>query len=254
MNRRLLLFGILLLLFGVISAYESGQQFIYGIANPNNTVSSATSLNASTAAYLPIKVNQTSLLEFGYNSSSPINLYILNSSAFIAALQDMDPNALGHEVALYEGKGTLYVENKSASGIFPYEQSYVGYVPAPAYSTNSLYVTPGIYYIVLSNPGNSIASVSYSYINRPLSSLNLSNGSIFGYGLIGGILLVLGFVLVIYSLFLKGKPKEDSETVNEANVDNIYSSIEAKKKAKKSLRRRGSSIINGKARRAASRR
>ncbi len=231
MNRRLLIIGILLLLFGLVSAYESGQQFLGNISSPNNTETSEFLLMANSTWYTPLYFNSSSFMEVGYNSTNTLNFYILNSSAFTAVAPSLNStNALYSGVSSHEGSGVIGVFSNDSKGVFPYQDSYAGIFPAPNYSApNSTFLQAGTYYIVFRNPQSSNTLVFYSLFIRPIGALSLTSNSVFGYGLVSGILLIAGFALSVYSLFIRKEPKTEAK-ITEEKAQQAYAEIEKGKR------------------------
>jgi hypothetical protein len=237
MNLRLLGFGLLLVLLGGISAYESGQQFLAGISTTNNTISSEVYVNGSTVAILPLTLNQTSFLEFEYNSSQRINFYLLNLSAYQSlGSSSNSANTLYSKVAALEGKGAVYIAYNTSIGVYPYQPAYGALFPTPRYSMNSSTLPGGPYYAIFSNNGTYEALVAYTFLIKPASQVTLTNGNIFSFGLISGVLLLFGFALVIYGLITKGKPKQSAKEA-EADINKIYSEIDSRGAARHKRKR-----------------
>ncbi len=228
MNLRLLGLGLLLVLLGGISAYESGQQFLAGISTANNTISSEVYVNGSTAAILPLTLNQTSFFEFEYNSTQRINFYLLNLSAYQSLGSSSNSvNTLYSRAVALEGKGAVYIAYNTSVGVYPYQPAYGALFPMPKYSMNSSTLPAGPYYAIFSNNGTYESLVAYTFLIKPASQVTLTNGNIFSFGLVSGVLLLLGFALIIYGLITKGKPKQSAKET-EADINKIYREIDSR--------------------------
>lgn len=240
MNKRLLFIGVLLFLFGLLLSYESGQQFLSNLSSPNDTVAGQFYLGPNVTGYLPVAFNSPSLMEVSYNSTNAINFYIVNSSAFYAMEQYLNStNTLSQEAVAFEGRGTVMIIKNEATGVFPYQSAYAGIFPMPNYSsTNESVLPPDEYYTLFRNPGASNALIFYSLFSKPVSSIGITSGGVFGYGIMSALFLIGGFALCVYALFMK---RDDKETVREKeeSVDKMYEEIERKEPKRKGKRRKG---------------
>ncbi len=227
MDRRLLALGVLMLLFGMLSSYQSGQVLLSGISEANNTARGEVVLGLGGSGSAPLQLNTTSIAEVTYTSTNAIDFYIVNASAFTAIGQSLNStNALQEGAVAQEGRGTVVMIDGNVSGVFPYQAAYAGVFPQPNYTAPGNGTLPsGTYYVVFSNPGSTNATVFYSLFSTPAASVGLTHGGSFGYGLLGGLLILVGAGLVIYSFFMR-REKTDEVKATEENVQREYDEIE----------------------------
>ena len=236
MNKRYLLYGIIILLVGTVFSYESGQQFLSNLANPNNTLTSDFTLGANSTAYINVTINTESFFSFVYNSTGRTNSYLLNSYAFHDLKPYFNSTAnLSRYAYHFSGRGAFYISEGPAGGAFPYQESYAQYIPAPNYTSANTttgtysFLPNDTYYMVFRNPGPGNVTIVYSYYVKSASSASLTGSSSFAFGMLSGILLISGFAIAIFSLIKRSGPKEGRLEGDE--VGRTYDEIESEARA-----------------------
>ncbi len=232
MNKRYLAYGIIILLLGVAASYESGQQFLSNLSNPDNTRTSEFGLAANSVAYVNATVPTQSFFSAVYNATEPTNFYLVNSSAFLALSPYFNSTTnLSAQARALEGRGVFDIEEGPASGAFPYQPSYAQYIPAPNYTeTNattgtSSFLPNDTYYLVFRNLGPGNSTMVYSYYIKSAASVSLTGSSSFSFGMLGGIMLVGGLALMAFSFFRRSG--QGGQTAKSEEIGKAYDQIEA---------------------------
>jgi len=226
MDKRMFGLGFLLLLAGIIMAYASVQSIFSNI--PNYVSSTQTlALQPRSNVFVPIIINNASILQIVYNSSVPINFFLMNSTA-----KGMFPqsNFTGMENTTYlQGNGLIYAIDNSTHGMFPYITN-ISLAQVPDYwYRNQTIIGNGTYYAVFQNYENKSNTLFYTMLNRSVESLASSEQN-YSYGnivlnIFSTLAVIAGIIVMFYALFMKPKKVEEQEG-NE--VERIYASIDRK--------------------------
>ncbi len=232
MNKKYFVIGVVLLLMGLLFSYASGQQLLSNLANPNNTLTSYFSLGVNDTVYINATANTWSFFSFVYNSTRRLNFYLVNQSAFRELTPYFNSTAnLSRASHSLSGKGVIEISENSASAAFPYQQNYAQYIQKPNYtesnaSMGAYFSLPaGTYSMIFRNPGPENSSIVYSYYVKSSSSASLTGSSSFGFGMVSGILLIIGFALAVFSLF-KGQ-KSGEQKLKPEELQRTYDEIES---------------------------
>jgi hypothetical protein len=220
----MLLIGILLI---IISVFVGSTQ----IAQPSTEMpyASGSVVAPNSFVYGALKLNYSNFI-FIYNSSNPVNFYLLNDSGF-AYLK------LYNSVSVFSGNtaghGVIYkLLNKTQGGVlyaYNYSTNSSANASIPYFITGgSGNKYHGSYFFLFSNQGNTISNVTYEYVNGPLGN---SSAEVYSYvstpgSIVSAILFIAGVVLIFFSLFRKREKKVQSDIDIEASK--LYSSISAK--------------------------
>jgi uncharacterized membrane protein len=233
MDKRLTTIGIILLFVGVLLLVGASQTTLSALPNANNTLSERAYLPANTIGYYALPVSAPSFVGVGFNSTAPIDFYIVNSSAYekMKPLVEANASLRNLSVAL-EGNGIIDAMWHASKGIFPYESDYGGLFPAPNYSIeNTTVLINDTYYLLFQNePATNQTLVLYSIIVTPASALGLSSIAPEGFGIIGAFLVLVGISLTVFGLIRKGNPQE---TVRDREVERIFAEQEKKQRLRK---------------------
>ncbi len=232
MDRRLLLVGLLLLvLFFVSSIFISGG--VSSTVNPNVYTYSAM-LKPHTEIDYSIPLANTSQLTMTYNSSIPVNIYLINQSAFNALSNEISMNqSLLANVSALEGKGVIFaIENSTIPG------SNGSRIVYGLNSSNTL--PPGRYHLIFENARDQNASIGQiDIITESLAQLtsNPALNNIALESLIPAVMLIAAIALMIWGAISRTKKDKEGE---EEKVKNMYESYEKKerKSNKKPVQRR----------------
>lgn len=249
MDKRLLLAGFALFILGSAISWIGTSQSI-GQLQGSSTGYQQLGLRSGTDAYVRFSANGSASLIGAYQTlpNASIDYYIMNSSAFaavsgtVASDGRLEAGARG-----LEGEGLVTMVIGSQMGQYPYSPAYGALMPAPEYSANYSVLPKGTYYIVFENPTNTDTTVFYSMaMSGAFASMQ---GQLAGAGTSTGVLGVLvaivGLAIGVYSLFRKGKAKEE---LSQESIDRLYAGVEDRVRAP----RRGS--VKGAARKAGRRR
>ena len=222
--------GFLLLLVGILMAYASVQSVFSNI--PNYISSTQTlALQPRSGFFVPIVIRNESILQIVYNSTVPINFFLINSTA-----KEMLPksNFTGIENATYlQGNGLLYEIDNSTHGMFPYLTN-ISLAQVPNYwYRNQTIIGNGTYYAVFQNYDNKSNTVFYTMLNRSVASLasseqNYSYGNI-ALNVFSTLAVIAGIIVMFYALFMKPKKVEEQEG---EEAERLYASMGRRPKAR----------------------
>ena len=223
MDKKIFGLGLLLLLAGIIMAYASVQSIFSNI--PNYISSTQTlALQPRSGFFVPIKISNDSILQIVYNSTVPINFFLINSTAK-GMLPKTNLTGIGNATYL-QGNGLIYSIYNSTHGMFPYILN-VSLAQVPDYwYKNQTIVGNGTYYAVFQNYENRSNTVFYTMLNRSVSSLSSSEQN-YSYGnitlnILSTLAVIAGIIVMFYALFMKPKKAEEQE---EKQAERIYASI-----------------------------
>ena len=226
MRKKFLYIGIILFVLGIIVGILSTS-----LALPStfsNPIEGQILVNASSLGYVPITLNQTGIVILFFNSSSPVDLYFANASAFgRISGAGISGGASRNEAINLEGNGVYEVYENSTNGVFPY--AYQGFA-APKYLVNSSTVLQsGTYYAIFANGGSGAAAIIARMLPASLTTINSEFQGFALYGAATIVLVVVGLGMVVLSFFLKNKPKAEQGGMEE-EVKKEYDRIDKKGK------------------------
>ena len=223
MDKKIFGLGLLLLLAGIIMAYASVQSIFSNI--PNYISSTQTlALQPRSGFFVPIKISNDSILQIVYNSTLPINFFLINSTAK-GMLPQSNLTGIGNATYL-QGNGLIYTIYNSTHGMFPYIVN-VSLARVPNYwYRNQTIVGNGTYYAVFQNYENKSNTVFYTMLNRSVSSLASSEQN-YSYGnitlnILSTLAVIAGIIVMFYALFMKPKKVEEQEG---KEAERLYASI-----------------------------
>ena len=160
MDKRIVYSGIVLILLSLVAAFFYSSYLFQIPTFSNIGIVLAPNMTSSTA----FQVNQSSLITLTYNSTEPIDAYIINSPAYVDAIAIIKNSyKLRQMVLMLEGNGTLGVYLNSTFGIFSnglYASNSTINIGKPAYSASPNDYANGTYYLILQNFGNKEANVT----------------------------------------------------------------------------------------------
>ncbi len=232
MNRRVLLFGLLILAIGIIVSITSVSSTLPSSFVTQNT--STLEIQPNSITYMKFEVNQTFLM--GYASKMPVYFVFANYSAF----QKIEASKAGIANASQslEGRGVLEIAEGDA-GTFPYIYENSSQNTEIANYTKPYYLAegsqqPGAYFAIFFNPNSEadtleIKQVTYSS-TRATEAIKKAGSYVF----IGSLLFLIGLFVVIASFFMSShqtsKPSSDEL---DLQAEKLYDEIEKKSKGKK---------------------
>ncbi|MGA3021126.1 MAG: hypothetical protein ABSD68_04225 [Candidatus Micrarchaeales archaeon] len=228
MIRKFLYLGILLFIFGIVSAFMAISSIIpsqFSTPNYKQLV-----INSSSMKYLEFPLNQTGVVEILFNSNSPVNFYFTNATAFgkISAL-GAAPSSIGSLASSLKGNGVYEIYQNSTSGEFPYI-SYGNSTPSYVSNETAL-LNASTYYAIFTYSGSASANVQLSSMSIPFSALKSGLETTGIYGGIAIVLVLAGIVLIILSIFMK--PKQPAQDKIDEEAKKEYESIEKKNRSSK---------------------
>jgi hypothetical protein len=224
MDKRFLLGGlVLLVLFFVSSILVSPANS--GSLNPNVYTYSAR-LNPHTEIDYNIALANISQVTMTYNSSAPVNIYLINESAFSALSTRISMNeSLLSNITALKGDGVIFaIENSTMPGS---NGSRI------LYGLNASNTLPaGKYYLIFENSGKINVTISQiTIITESIAQLtsNPALNNIALYSLIPAIILIVALGLLVWGAI--GRNKKDKEG-EEEKVKSIYQSYGKKERRK----------------------
>ncbi|MCL5428039.1 MAG: hypothetical protein M1321_02555 [Candidatus Marsarchaeota archaeon] len=221
MDRILLVLGIALVVLGML--YGSSQLPQAGpqaLSQYNSTVIVA----SNSYAYGSLYLNSSSLLEFFYSATAPVDFYLLNSTGFRGFGA---ANAIDAFSSISPENGLLYETQDSMLGAMPYSANYSKNVSVPVYGANNIVYSPGNYFFLFRNTNaNSMDNVSYGYLYLPVNDIMGNsvqyNGTFEAGSIVAGAMFFAGVVLIFLSFFRKRGGKKQQSDI-DAEAQRIYS-------------------------------
>ncbi len=193
MDRRMLWIGIIIFIAGLGIAYLS---FPSPYISANNGKQYDIMLLADSGMYAPLQMNGTGAMSVSFISSSPIDFYLLNGSAFsMAGRYVQNPGNFSASVNEIKGKGIIYSEmNSTSSSTLNSTNSSAGYGQVDWLVYN------GTYYLVFENPSNVSTALSYYVVIQdfgigPGPEVS-TGGSVFAV-----LLVIAGVAIAAYGIF-----------------------------------------------------
>jgi len=193
MRKKIIYIGILLIIASLALAYQGASALFQipayystrAVISPNVTASS------------PFTYNESAYITLVFNSTSPINFYVVNESAY-AQIKNLRLNTSNIE----QIRGISEIKLNTYNGIF---SNLIALNENSALLYNISNLKNGTYYALFENAGNKTANLTILYIFQKKGS---SFNAIFGYGGASAVLLILGTILIIYGFILKSGSKE----------------------------------------------
>ena len=270
MRKKLVIIGVILLIAGIVIS-----ELVTNFVQPPFYAENLT-IAADGYGYAEFNFTSTdtlfvfeSLFKATTNVIAPMNVYVMNTSAFSSwkssLNQSTPPNGFAAAVSL-EGNGVVGIYKNMSTYILNYPINYTknvvyldkNFTKNSTASNLSISDSNATYFIVFNNMNGNVSNsvpnkVDIRYI-PPLSLLNLqSNHAIVNYIYISGgsllvslILIVAGIAILVIGLIKKPKilaadVPEVSGRISAGNLDRkikerdeLYKSIKEKKKQKKS--------------------
>jgi len=203
MRKKIIYIGILFVIASLAIAYQ-GASTLFQIPTYYST---RVVIVPNVTASSPFTYNESAYITLIFNSTSPIDFYVANESAY-----DQIKN-LGLSTNIEQIKGISEIKLNAYNGIF---SSLI----APNQSSVLLYnisnLKNGTYYALFENTGNKTANITILYI---LQKKNSSFNTIYGYGGVSAALLIIGTVLIVYGFLKKSSEKVELKVkkVNRSN-------------------------------------
>ena len=244
MKKKVVYAGIIVLIAAIAVLLLSG-----GIAHSlllNFTTTYNITVNSNSFSYEQFNITNTTRFFMIFEAKDGVNLYLFNSSAFGLWDRYMKANSLasGIKKAIgLEGSGAIAIFANTTVSTYPQIENKT---QASIYSANSLLFVPGKYDVVIDNTnGSKSSSLNVStillvpeagYVSGKISgSSSLTELAVLGLIMI--VLFILALVLIIYGLISKPKSLAANlppDKVSNEYIDELYSSVEKKKKGKNS--------------------
>src|SRR5271155_1284 len=143
MDKRLAVIGGIMFIAGVLMVVVSTQSVLSALPNSNNTFTQKAYVPANSVVYYPIQLISASFIAIGFNSTTPLSFYLVNSSAYAKFLPYIKSNESLRNISdELEGKGVVVIMLNASKGIFPYQTGYSGLFPAPNYSIQNTTILP----------------------------------------------------------------------------------------------------------------
>jgi len=204
MRKKIIYIGILLIIASLAIAYQGASTLFQiptyystrAIVSPNVTASS------------PFTYNESTYITLIFNSTSPINFYVVNESAY-----DQVKN-LRLNTSIEQIRGISEIKLNTYNGIF---SNLIALNENSVLLYNTSNLKNGTYYALFENTGNKTANLTILYIFQTKSS---SFNAIFGYGGVSAALLIIGTVLIIYGFLLKKSNEKVELKRNKVNRSN----------------------------------
>ena len=204
MRKKIISIGILFVIASLAIAYQ-GASTLFQIPTYYST---RVVILPNVTASSPFTYNESAYITLIFNSTSPIDFYVANESAY-----DQIKN-LGLSTNIEQIKGISEIKLNAYNGIF---SSLI----APNQSSVLLYNTSnlknGTYYALFENTGNKTANITILYI---LQKKNSSFNTIYGYGGVSAALLIIGTVLIVYGFLKKSSEKVELKRKKVRNKSN----------------------------------
>lgn len=256
MIKKIVYIGLILLATALIVFMVSGgisseiSQNLQGLAQSQNLTIPQ---NSFSYVAMPLSNSSTFYLAVA-NFSKPINVYLLNNSAFASwksAVSGNTPvNSLGVAVSL-EGKGAFYIYNSVTIATIPAYLGNANITPLYSASINKTYAA-GNYYFVMDNTNDSSSALQVqsrvAYL-PPVTNSSLKTGAFANIGnefqqevylgVFFFIFLVLGVIILVWGVMKKPKnegeqaaPGWKPQTKGELNpkyVNQLYKNVRRKR-------------------------
>lgn len=229
MDKKLLLIGMVVIIAGLL---------IVGMESPSNimppTDYQQLSLRPGGVMVIPLPMNSTGLFTVVFGANNTVSFFLFNSTAFRQIrTENQSADSIFNQAVSFEGRGTMAIIYNKTSGLFPYSNDTAsnGEVQPPFYSSNTIMFDNETYYMVFANTANTVNYVHYSTIIQYITPeiLQTYTKDIYTSGLPGAFAVMIGFVIVIISVF-RGNKK--AENLNEAQIGELYKKIDTSERKK----------------------
>ncbi len=237
MDRRILAFGILLMLVGVIVG-SAAMNSSLGDLGVHGTV-----LAPGTAASMSMQLNRSSEAVLSYNSTAPIDFYFMDSSAFAMLPQNGSAHGIRGIAASMNGNGIYFSSVNRSYGGFVYTgenatAEFIGPQNNGSGISGPVTLKNGTYYAVYADNYPYAANVvtGFNYINPQSIPASVS---------FAGLMFMAGVIAVILSFLRKGKgnaePREEEirRAYDEIDADNARTGSKSRKGKAARKRSRG---------------
>ena len=198
MEKRLVYFGALLLVFSLIASYSVATYFFQ--IPEYYTMNIAIAPNMSTVSQ--IYLSNSNLTTIVYNSTWPVNFYFVDGSAY-GVYKLMPPKEFPTNIS-----GVYEAILNSRSGMFSNFIKLNKTGNLAVYNITGL--ANGTYYMLFSNVGNVLANVSIIYISQ---NSNRSYWDMFVFGGVAAVLFLAGLALILYGFIKAGREKKEEKLV-----------------------------------------
>lgn len=243
MNKKTILIGILVIIIGIV---------IYVVARATATLP-FTLMNTTLASgrfnNLTLNTSSSKLFLYSVEASSPINVYVFNSSAYRTWSGSVTNSGFAsglNEAKALEGQGTLYTYINTTTLLFASGEGTSTDGNLIYKASNHTLNASSFYVFVLqdangnaTNPGAVETNASYL---PPVTQSELSNNKALGNYILTGVLflisivvIVAGLIVAIYGLFRKPKTTPATTEQGIKERDELYKNIDknSRKSAKK---------------------
>jgi hypothetical protein len=222
MRKNLLYIGILLFVIGIGTAFVILPSQASQHLNP---VQKQLVLGSGSIGYVALQMNDRGILEALFTSTSPVDFYFTNSTAFSAINGSAASNSTVRQKAIsLEGRGVYEIYESSLNGAFPIQ--YTNMTP-PVYLQNiTSMMSKGTYYAVFSNMNGTLANIKLLYAISNETSVNSVLGAVSIYGTLSLLLTLGGIALIGASFLWKEKPKQPQQDMMDEQAKREYERIE----------------------------
>ncbi len=224
MKKNFLYIGLLLFVLGLVTAFATSQTFPH-----LNPIQKQLVLNSGSIGYVALPLSENGLLEVFFNSSSPVDFYFANATAFGAI--DGHGNISAREKAVsLEGNGVYSVYEGADSGSFPVALAS----STPVYLKNiTSLLSRGTYYALFDDVNASSANINLVYASWNETTAESIVGTVGLYGTVSLVLLLAGLAICVAALLMKDKKKEPPpEQVMDEQAKKEYERIDKAGKRK----------------------
>ena len=192
MRKKIIYIGILLIIASLAIAYQGASALFQIPLYYSTRVVISPNLTASS----PFTYNESAYITIIFNSTSPINFYVVNESAYDQI------KGIRLNISVEQIKGISEIKLNAYNGIF---SNLIALNENSVLLYNTSNLKNGTYYALFENTGNKTADLTILYISQKKSS---SFNAIFGYGGVSAVLLILGTILIVYGFILKSEGNE----------------------------------------------
>ncbi len=233
MDKRLLALGLLLIVASFFVGVSQAPKIPQNVGQSTSTALVA----VNSFAYGSVYLNSTSVLEFYYAATTPVNFYLMGSGGFDGFRTSNSANAFN---VITPQNGLLYETVNSTLGAVPYQDNMSKNVSVPVYESSNLTYGAGTYVFLFSNSGNAISNVTYGYIYLPVNEI-LGGSSGYGSAFTAGsmataALFFAGIVVAVMSLFRGRDRKEQAQA--DLTASRIYERMGTGRRRKVSSNKR----------------
>jgi hypothetical protein len=201
MDKKLVYIGVVMIIIGMALAYQvSSSIFQLPSYYSREVLLAPNNIEVGTFQF-----NRSLGFAFIYNSTEPINFYVLNYSAYKSinySLIKSQKNEILHNVT---GLFDEIIDKKY--GVFS-NFIYLNRSEAESYNTTNM--QNGTYYLLFYNLGNRTANIYEIYVEKNFVK-GYSNSFFLVYSSISAIMTIGGLVIIVYGILKRNKSNANKE-------------------------------------------